>query len=157
MLSLWRRLWARVKLIFNKCRVFLCGHGHSHGPGIRLDVMIGLPQPKNERPHMIEITLTNEQKVKVSLKPVTQSGKPATVDGAPQWEVVSGDSTVVPASDGLSADLLSSDTPGDTQFLIKADADLGSGVQEVSEIVTLHVQGANAANLGVVVGTPELK
>lgn len=106
---------------------------------------------------MVEINITNEQKVNVTLSPKTDSGKPAKVDGKPTWEVVTGDSTVVVADDGMSADLVSSDTPGDTTYLVTADADLGEGVQNIQETLTLHVAGALAANLGVVVGTPVLK
>ncbi len=98
---------------------------------------------------MQETTITNAQKVTATLSPTTQSGKPAKLDGAPTWTVVSGDSTVVVAADGLSASLVSSDTPGDT--------DLGAGVVDVQETVLLHVSGENAANLGFSFGTPELK
>lgn len=106
---------------------------------------------------MLEITITNEQQVNVTLHPVTATGRPAQVDGAPTWEVVTGNSTVTPAADGLSADLISSDDPGDTDFLVKADADLGSGVVEISDIIRLSVAGAQAANLGVVAGAPTPK
>ncbi len=106
---------------------------------------------------MLEITITNEQQVNVTLHPVTETGKPAQVDGAPTWTVQSGDATVTPAADGLSADLISSDTPGDTQILVEADADLGSGVITISDIITLHVAHANAANLGLVAGDPTPK
>lgn len=105
----------------------------------------------------VEITITNEQKVPVTLAPVTDTGKPAKLDGAPTWEVVSGNSTVVPAADGLSADLISADDPGDTQFLIKADADLGAGVVEISDTIKLTVTGALAKSLGITVGTPVAK
>jgi len=106
---------------------------------------------------MQETTITNEQKVNVTLNPVTDTGKPAKLDGAPVWSVVSGDSTVVPAADGLSADLVSSDTPGDTVFLVDGDADLGSGVEDIQETITLHVSGANAKNLGITFGKPVAK
>ena len=106
---------------------------------------------------MTEVTITNEQKVNLVLNPKTDAGKVVEVDGKPVWSVVSGESTLVVADDGLSADLVSSDTPGDTTFLIDADADLGEGVEDVQETVTLHVAGARAKNLGVVVGTPTLK
>ena len=124
---------------------------------VRFDVSIGRPTNKEKENTMVEVTITNEQKVNVVLNPKTDSGKPAKLDGAPVWSVVSGDSTVVVAADGLSADLVSSDTPGDTTFLIDGDADLGSGKEDVQETITLHVSGANAKNLGVVVGTPTLK
>src|SRR5262245_45119970 len=106
---------------------------------------------------MLDLNITNEQQVKVTLKPVTATGKPAPVDGAPTWEVISGNSTVNPASDGMSADLISSDDPGDTEILVKADADLGAGVIEISDIVRLHVAGALAANLGLSAGDPTPK
>jgi len=125
------------------------------------DLVIGQAVPKAKvNPMAVTIKITNEQKVNVALSPKTDAGKPAKVDGAPTWEVVGGDetsSTVVVAPDGLSADLVSSDTPGDTTYLIKADADLGEGVETIQETITLTVSGANARNLGVTVGTPVTK
>lgn len=119
---------------------------------------VGLPSKKEESTHMpLDITITNEQKVTVTLKPVTATGKPAPLDGVPTWTVQSGDSTVVPAADGLSASLVSSDTPGDTVFLVEADADLGSGVENIADTIRLSVAGARAANLGLEAGTPEPK
>ncbi len=106
---------------------------------------------------MVAITISNEQQVPVTLSPKTDTGKAAKLDGNPVWSVVSGDSTVVPAADGLSATLVSSDTPGETVFLVDADADLGSGVEDLQETITLTVTGANAKNLGIVAGTPVAK
>lgn len=106
---------------------------------------------------MLEISITNEQKLTVSLAPTTDGGNPAKLDGAPTWSVASGDSTVVAAADGLSASLVSSDTPGDTTYLIEADADLGSGVETVSDTITLHVIGASAHQLGLSASAPTLK
>jgi hypothetical protein len=106
---------------------------------------------------MIEKTITNEQQVKATLAPTTATGKPANVDGVPTWEVVTGNSTVSAASDGMSADLISSDDPGDTDFLVKADADLGSGVVEISDMIRLSVAGAQAANVGLTLGEPTAK
>lgn len=105
----------------------------------------------------VSVKITNEQKVRVTLSPVTDTGKPAKLDGNPTWEVVSGNATVNAAEDGLSAELVSADDPGDTQFLVKADADLGEGVEEISDVVTLNVVGATAKNLGLTVGEPEPK
>lgn len=100
----------------------------------------------------VAIKITNEQKINVTLSPKTDTGKPAKLDGPPVWSVIAGDSTVVAAPDGLSADLVSSDTPGDTTFLIDADADLGEGKEDLQETITLTVTGANAKNLGVTIG-----
>lgn len=103
---------------------------------------------------MVEVTITNEQKVQATLAPVTATGLPATLDGAPTWTVQSGEGTVEVAPDGLSAFLVSGDNPGDTVYLIEADADLGAGVVTISDIITLHVQGALAQNLGVSFAPP---
>lgn len=100
---------------------------------------------------MFPITITNRQQVLVTLNP------DGAIDGVPTWEVLDGDSTVIPAADGKSAILRSSDTNGVTHIEIKADADLGSGVTEITETVELTVVDPQATNLGLTVGTPEPK
>ncbi len=133
-------------------------HSHPTKPRVHFDWAIGLAHTKPNRPTSpMEIKITNEQQVRVTLSPKTDSGKPAKVDGAPSWTTISGNSQVVVADDGLSALFVSSDDPGDTEVIIKADADLGEGVEEISEIIKLSVVGATAKNLGITVGTPEQK
>lgn len=112
-----------------------------------------MPVPKR-KPMPLDLTVTNEQKIQVTLNPVTATGRPAPLDGAPEWTVISGNSTLDVASDGKSAFLVSSDDPGDTQFLVKADANLGAGVEEISDTIRLSVEGARAASLGLVAGSP---
>ena len=102
----------------------------------------------------LDIKLTNEQKVNITITPKTDTGKPAKLDGKPTWTVVDGASTVTVADDGLSADLVSSDDPGDTSFLIEADADLGEGVETIQDTIVLHVLGASAKNLGLLASAP---
>ncbi len=126
---------------------------------VRFDFEVGPvvnKQPK-ETDTMLEINLTNEQKVTVTLHPVTGTGRPAAVDGVPEWSVVSGNGTVTPAADGMSADLISSDDPGDTIYMVSADVDLGSGITIISDTITLHVSHANAENLGMTAGDPQPK
>ena len=101
-----------------------------------------------------EFTITNVQKVPITLNITTDSGKPAKVDGAPAWVVLSGNSSLVVAEDGLSAEFFSADDPGDTSVIVKADADTGEGVVEISDTFTGHVIGEAAKNLGLTVGTP---
>lgn len=105
----------------------------------------------------VEIQLTNEQKVTATLVPVTDTGAPAKLDGKPSWAVISGNSTLVVADDGMSADLVSANDPGDTVVLVKADANLGEGVEEISDTITIKVVGATAKNLGISLGPPEAK
>ncbi len=119
---------------------------------------IGLPHKKKKAQNMsLEIKITNEQQIKVTLTPKTDTGKPAKLDGKPTWETISGNSAVNVSDDGLSATLVSSDDPGDTEILVKADADLGEGVEEISDTIKLSVVGATAKNLGLSAGTPEAK
>ncbi len=93
----------------------------------------------------------------MDLAPKTDSGKPASLDGKPSWSTISGNSQAVVDEDGLGALLVSSDDPGNTLFLVKADADLGEGVEELSDTITLNVVAATAQNLGLTVGNPETK
>lgn len=106
----------------------------------------------------MDINLTNEQKVKATAAPVTAAGHPAQLDGALRVSVVSGDGTFTQdAGEPLSVVFVSSDVPGDTTYLVEADADLGAGVVLVQDTVTVHVAGALAAFLGLAVGAPETK
>ncbi len=106
----------------------------------------------------VEIVLTNEQKVRATITPKTATGRPAPLDGKPIINVISGEvSTSNVSEDGLSFDIISSDTPGTSQVLVEADADLGEGVENISDIITVTVQGARAANLGLSLGVPEAK
>lgn len=104
----------------------------------------------------LEANCTNEEKVNVSLHPVTSTGRPAQVDAnnPPTYVVQSGDGTTAPAADGLSCFVLSGDNPGDTVVLISADADLGDGVETITDLFTLHVAGARAANVGLQADAP---
>lgn len=103
---------------------------------------------------MTPVTCTTEEMIPVTLAPKTLTGKPATLDGAPVWSVVSGSGTVVPSADGLSANLKSTDTVDGvpTVFMVDGDADLGAGVIDLQETFELTTTNANAASLGVVVG-----
>ena len=105
----------------------------------------------------MKITITNEQQIPVTLSPRTDAGRPALLDGVPVWSVVSGEATLHVSEDGLTATLVSPETPGTSQILVEADADLGEGVVKVSEIIELTVNGALATNLGLTVGNVELK
>jgi hypothetical protein len=107
----------------------------------------------------LSIQINNLQKVNVTLTPVDNEvpPQPAPVDGVPVWSVVSGDSTVVPAADGLSAELVSGTAIADTVFNVSADVDPGPGVQTIQDQITLTVTHPFATNLGLAAGAPENK
>ncbi len=109
----------------------------------------------------LTLEITNEQQITVTARPVTATGQPAALDGALIVTIQEGNdggSTVVqdPATPN-AVTLRSSDTPGSTTFVLKGDADLGAGVVEVADTVTLNVVGALAANLGLSAGSAEPK
>ena len=103
----------------------------------------------------LTLSITTDEKIHVKLTPLTSTGKPATVDGAPVWSVVSGAGTVVPDTDGLGAFLVSTDAVDgvDTVYMVSADADLGAGVTDLQDTVTLTTTNAQAASLGLTADT----
>lgn len=125
---------------------------------LKFDFEVSSPRPKRRMSMPLDVTITNEEEVDVTANATTSTGKPAALDGALSVTVVSGDSTFrQDAATPNMVTLVSSDNPGDTQFSISADADLGAGVQTISDVVTLHVAGALATNLGLAAGTPRAK
>jgi hypothetical protein len=136
----------------------LLGCGETKKRMVRFGWAVEPPKLKGKIRMPLELTVTNEEQVKVHLAPVTAAGKPTKLDGKPAWTVVSGPAKVVPADDGLSADLVSDDTDlSDTTFMVDADADLGSGVEDIQDTILLHVSHANAKNLGLSADAPVLK
>jgi len=102
-------------------------------------------------------TITNEQKIKLTLNPTTAAGNSATVDGAPVWAVIEGDATLEPAEDGLSCYLISGEANVNSKITVTADADLGEGVVAITDTVDLAVVPASASALGITAGDAELK
>ena len=99
---------------------------------------------------MFPINSTSEQKVLISLNPVTAAGNPATVDGAPVWTVTEGDCTLEVAADGLSCYLISGAANVVNYITVSADADLdGSEVREISEAIVYAVLAPEATALGL--------
>lgn len=110
-----------------------------------------------KEPKMLELNCSNEEKVLVRVNPVTPAGHPIGLDGPVIVSVQSGDGSVVVEADGVSFFAVSGDNPGDTTFLVSADADLGVGMETISDIVILHVAGAKAKALGLTSEAPVLK
>jgi hypothetical protein len=106
----------------------------------------------------LAISCTNEQQIPVTASPVSSSGGAATIDGALTVTVQSGDGTVLQdAATPLVFTAVSGDLPGDTVYLIEADADLGAGTTTISDLVTLTVTSATAASFGLTAGAAEAK
>lgn len=111
----------------------------------------------NKKPMPLDVKLTTDQQVTVHINPATTRGKPAPLDGIPEWSVVAGDAKISPSADGYSCLIVSPDDPGDSQVMVQADADLGEGKLEISDIISVRVSGANAAVFGLTQDPPEDK
>jgi hypothetical protein len=98
-----------------------------------------------------EQPLTTEHKVQgITFAPVTLAGRPATIEeGSLSVTVQSGNGSVGPSAGDTIPDLLTGDDADTTVFLVTADADLGEGVSEISDTITVIAEGALAANLGL--------
>lgn len=105
----------------------------------------------------LEVNMTDEQQVVISVSPVTATGKPATLDGPITVTVSAGDGTVVQDPATPNSATLVSGGLGDTTYVVSGDADLGAGVQTISDTATIHVAGALATSLGLTAGTPSPK
>lgn len=104
------------------------------------------------------LILTDEQKVTLSIQPLTQAGNPAKVDGKPVWSVSNPELISISESeDGLSVVASTVGPLGSAQVSVSADADLGEGVRELFSILDVEVIAAEAVSLGIVAGTPEPK
>lgn len=95
----------------------------------------------------------NLSKIPFTVSYTNMQGGPAVVDGDTQVTIQSGDGSFerTGAHQGF---FRSGDVPGDTIFLLEADADLGAGAQVISDIVTLSVTSAQAANFSISLGAP---
>lgn len=89
-----------------------------------------------------------EQDVDVVLAPTKPSGQPGQVDGAPVWTVESGDVTVEPAADGLSAKIVTA-TLGPWIVKVEGDVDLGTGIKLLVDTVSGTTVAVETASLGL--------
>ena len=103
----------------------------------------------------LAIACSNEEQVLVIASPVTGGTppRPAQVQGALRISVQSGTGTFTQDPDRpLEFQAVSGDEPGETVYVIAADADLGEGETLIQDTVTLTVSGANAAAFGLSAG-----
>jgi hypothetical protein len=101
----------------------------------------------------LNIESTTEEKVHIKITPTTTSGNPAALDGTPVW-TVDPPATVEPDADGLGAFIISADAAGVSNWKVEADADLGEGVQTITDGGVYTYNHPQAANLGVVADAP---
>jgi hypothetical protein len=114
-------------------------------------------QPKTKAQSMLSVSISTEEQVLVTLSPITPRGKPAKLDGKPEWAIISGNVTLAVADDGLSCTIVSGEDPGASEVSVNADADLGEGVEPISDLVEIAVSGVKAASLGLSAAAPTPK
>lgn len=89
-----------------------------------------------------------DQDVQVTLAPTKPNGQPGQVDGAPAWSVESGDVSIEPAADGLSAKIVTA-TLGPWIVKVVGDVDMGAGVKELVDTVSGNTVAVETAALGL--------
>lgn len=101
------------------------------------------------------LVLTDTQKATCTIDPRNAKGNPAPVDGVPQWSTSNpAVATVIPAVDGLSADVVAVSV-GTTQISVIADADLDVGeIREITGTLDVTVKASEAVTMGITAGTP---
>lgn len=109
----------------------------------------------------MDVQSTTEEKVAIRINPTTSTGKPATIDGLATLSILTGGATAVAATqDEIDADttagkpglvgyLVSEDASGISTWGISADADLGEGIDTISDGGTYTYNHPLASSLGV--------
>lgn len=101
------------------------------------------------------LVMTSTQQCLLTMQPLDAKGNPAPVDNVANWEVANPEvCTLEIASDGVTA-LCKATALGDTQVSCTADADLGSGVRNITGLLDVSIRAAEAVSMGIVAGTPE--
>ncbi len=96
-------------------------------------------------------TIHDDKKVVITLHPKNLKNA-APIDGVPQWAVSDPNVVVLTvAADGLSAEAKAGAT-GHAEVTITGDADMGTGVETLTEVIPFDVIAANAKTLGATVG-----
>ena len=96
------------------------------------------------------VTVPLRYKVQMLIDPRDAGGNPARVDGVPVWSLSDADHGVVTtAADGLSAEFVPDGTLGTVQVMVKADADLGTGVRELTGLLDIAIEAGEAVTLAV--------
>jgi len=101
--------------------------------------------------------LTDEQRVSCRAEFRTAAGNVAKVDGVPVWSKndPQGILNLIASGDGLTAIIAATGGVGQAQVQVVADANLGEGVREVTGVLDVEVQPAEAVSAIVVPGAPE--
>lgn len=104
---------------------------------------------------MPEARFNNLQEVPVSVRFLDDHGRVVAVDGVPTWEA--GDTTIIDLAveaDGMSAVVKSRGPAGHTTVTVRADAQVGDGVREITGVLEVEVTESGAMTVEFTVGEP---
>jgi hypothetical protein len=103
------------------------------------------------------LALPNDHKVTASIQPVDAKGNPAQIDGQAQWSSSSPSIANVQniSTDTLSAEVIPGDQLGSCQINVQADADLGSGIQNITGVLDVQVVAGAAVGFTISTSVPE--
>ena len=103
---------------------------------------------------MLEMTYT--QKATLTLTAVDAKGKPAVLDGAPEW--LSGNTDLLQiqniSSDGMSAEAVAMGALGEGKITVTADAKLGPDVKPIIGSLDFRITPGEATQITVTAGAP---
>lgn len=105
----------------------------------------------------MSFTLTDVQKVSLSIAPVDAAGNPAPVETVAWTSSDEKVLTVVAAADGLSAVATAVGPLGTAQVTVSADAQIGDGVTTITGVLDVNVVASQATALGITAGAAEPK
>lgn len=100
--------------------------------------------------------ITTEQRVKLTINPLTQAGNPAPIDGPVSYNSSNEDIVSIEQIDDTSAWATATGEVGASQIFVMFDADLGEGVRTIELSGALEVVDAEAVTGELVFGDPEL-
>lgn len=101
------------------------------------------------------LILTDTQKCSLAVEPRNSKGNLAPIDGVPQWSSSNpAVAAIEPAADGLTA-VVRAGATGTSQISATADADMGTGIRNISAVLDVEVRASEAVTLGITTGPPE--
>src|SRR5262245_27021921 len=102
------------------------------------------------------LALPNDHKVTAYIQPVDATGNPATIDGLASWS--SSNAQIADLAnispDTLSADVVPGTVLGTCQINVQADADLGSGITNITGVLDVQVVAGQAVGFTIQTSAP---
>lgn len=103
----------------------------------------------------LEVSMSTEEQVRLSITPLTPGGDAAPIDGPAQW-TIEGACTLVPIDDTSTWVRGNAGAVGDSVVTVAADADMGQGFVPIADTCVVHVASPMAASLGMAADAPVL-